>query len=715
MMRDAFHEIERARSALWSLDPGADRETWVRHAMAAKAAGLGFDDFHNWSEGAGNYQSEAECRSVWKSIKDGGVTAASLFRAAMANGWTDDAKPRTERPQSPQKEPEPTKPSKPPLYDPATLWSACKPVAASHEYIARKLGVPDGLRIYSGLLTIAGQSCDGALVLPCFSLAGALVSLQFIPIGANAKKVFLPGCKLPPDACLIIGGPIVEGCPVYICEGIGQAWSAMHATGAPAVVCFGAARMASVAKALREHHKGALPVLVADGGKEHQMAAIARDISGAWVQMPEGSASNYDLNDYHQEHGPDAVRALLEQSKAPARRFNLLSDDDLCKLPPQQWRVKKVLPVTGLAAVFGASGSGKSFLVIDMAQAIAAGRDWFGFKSKPCNVLYCALEGEGGIAGRVSAYRAHHGETSPNVRYMADPFNLLGHGDIAGLADAIKATGQGAEVVILDTLNRAAPGADENSSQDMGNIITAAKELQRLIGGLVILVHHTGKNASAGLRGHSSLHAALDAAIEVRRDGDRREWLSAKVKEGEDGQTHPFKLEVLELGIDEDAEVITSCVAVPDNEPGGRAKQKRLTAGQRQGITAYCTAANDGLGELDAAGNFAGLQLETWRESFYRTSTADNTDSKKKAFQRVRNSLQDDGLLSAIDDVYRITDPSASVQEGGFTKAIRNRDTGQSRDIGGTCPDQDRDGTGHVSINMSRCPDGGGFGKDLEQ
>jgi len=86
MMRDQFTETGRARSALWSLDPGCDRDTWVRHGMGAKAAGLDFEDFHNWSAGAGNYQNEAECRSVWNSIKDGGVTAASLFRSALAAG-----------------------------------------------------------------------------------------------------------------------------------------------------------------------------------------------------------------------------------------------------------------------------------------------------------------------------------------------------------------------------------------------------------------------------------------------------------------------------------------------------------------------------------------------------------------------------------------------------------------------------------------------------
>lgn len=216
--------------------------------------------------------------------------------------------------------------------------------------------------------------------------------------------------------------------------------------------------------------------------------------------------------------------------------------------------------------MFGASGSGKSFLVLDALQSLAAGADWFGHRVKSCPVIYCALEGEGGIAGRVNAYRIRHGSTAGNIRYLVQSFDLLDSDDVQDLAQAIKAGGNGAGVVVLDTLNRAAPGADENDSKAMGQIIAAAKELQTLIGGLVLLVHHTGKDASKGLRGHSSLHAALDAAVEVRRDGDRREWLIAKSKDGEDGATHPFKLDVVELGADEDGEPVTSCVVHPLEE-----------------------------------------------------------------------------------------------------------------------------------------------------
>ena len=49
----------------------------------------------------------------------------------------------------------------------------------------------------------------------------------------------------------------------------------------------------------------------------------------------------------------------------------------------------------------------------------------------------------------------------------------------------------------------------------------------------------------------------------MRRDGDRWEWVIAKSKDGEDGEAHPFKLDIVELGTDEDGEPITSCVIHP--------------------------------------------------------------------------------------------------------------------------------------------------------
>lgn len=248
------------------------------------------------------------------------------------------------------------------------------------------------------------------------------------------------------------------------------------------------------------------------------------------------------------------------------QRFKMLTGADLYNLPPMRWMARGVLPMFGLAALYGASGSGKSFLTLDLGCSIAGGEyEWFGRRITQAPVTYVCLEGESGMGKRVKAWSIHNDKPVPEkLRFITQPFDLLSS-DVEELAKSIDSCGGANGLVILDTLNRAAAGADENSSVDMGNLIAASKRLQNLTGGLVLLVHHTGKVASKGLRGHSSLYAALDGAIEVSRTDNRSEWSVAKSKDDVTGKAHPFCLEVVNVGTDDEGEEITSCVATPND------------------------------------------------------------------------------------------------------------------------------------------------------
>lgn len=585
-----MNEQDRAASALMHLDSGCQREEWVKAGMAAKAARLSFDDFHSWSASAGNYSGESDCRAVWKSFSDSGpVTASSLFAMAYAQGWQDPAK-RQQAANGARASIPPAAPRKAPVTPikqaesakAAEVWERCEPAPANHAYIARKGGFPDGLRIYppgAPSLVIRGQSVAGWLALPCRDLDGTLQTLQFIP--AKGDKLNLPGASFG-NGCHVVG-EIADR--VYIVEGIGQAWAVHAATNAAAVVCFGAGRMATVAGALRQQYPAAPLVIVPDRGKESQAAEIARAVNGSWCELPSDKPANYDANDYAIEHGPDALADLLGHAKTPPMRFKLLSGAELSNAPPMRWIVRGVLPLEGLAALYGPSGSGKSFMVLDVAASVAGGDySWFGRRVTQCPVTYCALEGEAGMGKRIAAWSLHHKKPVPNsLRFIAQAFDLLDGGDVAELGKAIQAAGGAGGLVILDTLNRAAPGADENSSVDMGNIIAASKRLQSITGGLVLLVHHTGKDAAKGLRGHSSLYAALDGAIEVTKTDTRREWSIAKSKDDETGAAHAFKLEVVPVGFDDEGEEITSCAAVADDS-ADTVKRVKLPSGGNQKI-----------------------------------------------------------------------------------------------------------------------------------
>jgi putative DNA primase/helicase len=568
-----------ARDALFAIDPGQPRDEWHRIGRAAIAAGLSIDDLTEWSAQAPNFAGERDVKAAFRTVRpEGGTGPGTLWKAATAAGWRppkDAQAPQTRQaparaPQAPQR---PDKPRR--LPSAAEVWNCCTPATASHAYILAKQGQPDGLRVVpdDDPLTIAGQRMAGALVVPVLE-GGELVSLQFVATPAQAVawkaagrpgKLNLPGAPL--GTGLFTVGDLLPGGMVYACEGIGQAWAIWKATGAAAVVTFGAGRLRGVAHELHQRDPAARLVLVPDAGKEADARAIAAEVGAAVACMPAGSPANFDANDYAQAEGVDALEVLLTSASEPRKpepRFKLIGADDLRDLPPLAWRIRGVLPAEGVAAVFGASGSGKSFLALDMAAAVAEGGAWFGHRVKPAPVAYVVLEGEAGFRLRVAAWEQDHGRTLPAaLRLVLQPFKLTEPQDVQDLAAAVLALGAGA-VVCIDTLNRAAPGADENSSQDMGAIIEGAKALQALTAGLVVLVHHSGKDAARGMRGHSSLNAALDAAIEVTRQDDRREWSLSKSKDGEDGAAQAFRLEVVELGEDEDGEPVTSCVVRRD-------------------------------------------------------------------------------------------------------------------------------------------------------
>lgn len=304
----------------------------------------------------------------------------------------------------------------------------------------------------------------------------------------------------------------------------------------------------------------------------------------------------------------DLTRILMSTKTAAdvqmsATRFKVLSASEIAQSAPIAWTIRGLLPKTGLAALYGASGSGKSFLALDMSASIAAGnKDWYGLRVSNCPVTYCVLEGEAGMGKRVAAWEAHTQiEIADKLRFIAQPFDITVASDVQELAEAIRAAGGADGLIVLDTLNRAAPGADENSSKDMGEIIANAKALQQLTGGMVLLVHHTGKDESKGMRGHSSLFAAMDAVVAVMNSREKGlSWCVAKSKDDVTGTTYPFRLEQVVVGTDEEGEDITSCIAVSVAPPFALRKTKRLGSHQETAMKAL----NALLGKVgkDAAG-----------------------------------------------------------------------------------------------------------------
>ncbi|MBR8429181.1 AAA family ATPase [Burkholderia cenocepacia] len=611
------HDAARARDALYSLDAGCPRSEWVSAGMAAKAAGLSEADFIEWSSTGANFGGERDAKSAWKSFNpNGGIGPGTLFKMAMDAGWRDprarNGMPAARVPvaKSPKADASPK-----PRTDLAARFEGYPPAAADHRYIVAKRGNPDGLRMVppDDTFTIGGQRVAGWLALPVRSLDGSLRTIQYIPPPGAGQKLNAPGASFN-DGLFVVGN-ITPDSTLYVCEGIGQAWACAKADyHAAAVVTFGAGRTPPVAKLLRKQFPAARIVIVPDRGKETDAEDIAREITGAWAEMPSDKPANYDANDYEAEYGVDALADLLRAAKTPPMRYRLQSADDLLSAPPLRWMVQGVLPASGFAAVYGPSGSGKSFLVLDLCAAIAAGADWFGRRATAAPVTYVCLEGEAGLGKRAKAWSIRKQCNLPSrLRFVTQPLDLRQSEDVADLCAAVLTAGGRDGLLVIDTLNRAAPGTDENSSVDMGQLIEACKVAQRRLGGMVLLVHHTGKDGAKGLRGHSSLYAALDAALEVSRNDGRREWSVAKSKDDADGGRNAFALRVVELGDDEHGEPVTSCVVEPD-EGAKEVARVKLPQGGNQRIALDALAEplrqSQDFGKGDAPPTYPCIEIE---------------------------------------------------------------------------------------------------------
>lgn len=241
----------------------------------------------------------------------------------------------------------------------------------------------------------------------------------------------------------------------------------------------------------------------------------------------------------------------LTPSRKPTR-FSLMTGEEMMAQPPSRWMVQGILPERGLGAIYGPPSCGKSFLVLDLALAVARGADWFGKHTTATPVVYFPLEGN--VGERLKAWKIGAGQDATPKNFKVVPegaYDFNNAEDVEGLAETLKDFAPGGSLVIIDTLARATPGTDENSSRDMGLVIQAADRLARTTKGFVLLVHHSGKDDSKGMRGSSAILGAVDTLYKVTGSKETpRSFLVEKNKEGRDGERFHFKLEEQVIGFD---------------------------------------------------------------------------------------------------------------------------------------------------------------------
>ncbi len=177
--------------------------------------------------------------------------------------------------------------------------------------------------------------------------------------------------------------------------------------------------------------------------------------------------------------------------------------------------------------LYGHPGIGKSFLALDMAASVAAGRPWHGHDVVQGQVLYVAGEGVGDLGLRVRAWEiGHQIDSLSEMAYLTETVNLflsdrdqLLAKDVYVLLHDLGVLQLAPSMIVVDTLARTIGGGDENSAKDMGIVIASADHLRHEFGSTVMLIHHSGKDGRTE-RGSTALIGAVDTSVRVTRKGN---------------------------------------------------------------------------------------------------------------------------------------------------------------------------------------------------
>jgi len=219
--------------------------------------------------------------------------------------------------------------------------------------------------------------------------------------------------------------------------------------------------------------------------------------------------------------------------------------DALEALPDLEWAIENCIPEGAFSTLYGPTGIGKTFVMLDMTLTLASGLDWHGHKAKKQKVLYLVGEGAHGYKKRVRAWRHAHPEADPAgciVFSNAYGASLRSEDTLESLMEYIKENEF--TFVVVDTVNMFAGGIDENSSKDMTEFTTAMTVLANETGATVVAVHHTGKDVKNGARGSSVYASTVNSSILVTRDAELPELTLRfdKLRDAEAGA--PMKLEM---------------------------------------------------------------------------------------------------------------------------------------------------------------------------
>lgn len=227
----------------------------------------------------------------------------------------------------------------------------------------------------------------------------------------------------------------------------------------------------------------------------------------------------------------------------------LITAENYKQVPPLRWFVPGWIIEGGTTAIYGEAGAGKSFWTLSLALEAARGGQWCEHRfTRPYRVLYIAPEAAHSHVERVKGWESLHGAEWPAGFHLAPTqVNIYTDQSVSDIEQALDALGP-VDLVVLDTLASATAGLDENSPQ-MNVVTQNLEKIRRKLpnGAPLIVVHHTGKDGTKGLRGHSSLLGYVSGSMLITKENNAHRVEAKKVRDGDTPMPLYYRVERAEL------------------------------------------------------------------------------------------------------------------------------------------------------------------------
>ena len=243
------------------------------------------------------------------------------------------------------------------------------------------------------------------------------------------------------------------------------------------------------------------------------------------INLGDGISFNVVRNDTAEKSRPPENTEVAD-TKKPKAKTNVRTAKHLLDTPaeklPTLWG--EVLPKIGVAALAGASDTGKSAMLRELAMCVASGRpylDWPTYANRKSVLYFASEDGEQGtkyVFQKQNKTHSFQSDDLPGLRFMfnfkEDLFEEL-------TAEIDK---NPVDLLIIDAFSDVFTGFNMNDATQVRKFLQPYSNLAEDRGICILFLHHSGKRAEEksvskhNLLGSQGFEAKMRLVLELRED-----------------------------------------------------------------------------------------------------------------------------------------------------------------------------------------------------